>query len=56
MRLTIALLVALVFSVPTDSSAQFRALADFTTERNQIRRDKFDVVLPEVMREQGIDM
>ncbi len=25
-------------------------------ENNQIRRDKFDVVLPEVMRERGIDM
>ena len=28
----------------------------YVEENNQIRRDKFDVVLPQVMRENGVDM
>ena len=28
----------------------------YVEENNQIRRDKFDLVLPEIMRERGIDM
>ena len=31
-------------------------LVDYTGENHQIRRDKFDMVLPEIMRERNVDM
>ena len=45
----------LVLCVQTAALAQ-EPLVDYTEENHQIRRDKFDMVLPQIMREQNVDM
>ena len=52
----ISLLLAGATGIPLD--AQARELADATIERmlHQIRKDKFDHVLPRAMRDNGVDM
>lgn len=47
--------VALV-SAPTVAQEWMPPKDMFVEENKQIRRDKFDLVLPEIMRERGIDM
>jgi Xaa-Pro aminopeptidase len=47
--------LALLLVVASEASAKGEAQRRWET-MNQIRRDKFDLVLPEVMRENGIDM
>ena len=42
--------------VPALVMAQQAPLVDYTQENNQIRRDKFDQVLPQIMRERDVDM
>jgi hypothetical protein len=39
--------------IPNEQELEKLSIKDLT---NQIRRDKFDLILPQVMREQGIDM
>jgi Xaa-Pro aminopeptidase len=41
---------------PTEAQRQERRPSPYVEESNQIRRDKFDIVLPQIMRERGIDM
>ncbi|MEO1081812.1 MAG: M24 family metallopeptidase [Pseudomonadota bacterium] len=58
-RSTFVLLGSLLLVLPSLLAAQAQARGE--AERrwelmNQIRRDKFDLVLPEVMRENGVDM
>ena len=50
--------VALIAQFQTTAQAQGRDAgpSQYIEENNQIRRDKFDVVLPQVMRDRGIDM
>jgi cytoskeletal protein RodZ len=46
-------------SVPTDTempSQQAKEEDEFKEWNNQIRREKFDIVLPEVMRKNNVDM
>ena len=52
------LLVGLFAQVQATAQAQGRGSgpSQYIEENNQIRRDKFDVVLPQVMRDRGIDM
>ena len=52
------LLVGLFAQVQTTAQAQGRDAGPsrYAEENDQIRRDKFDVVLPQVMRDRGIDM
>ncbi len=51
----IRIFVAVMFAVPfVDCQAQ--AVDDLVERNNQIRRDKFDVILPQVMRKNDIDM
>ena len=45
----------LVLSVQTGALAQ-EPLVDYTEENHQIRREKFDMLLPEIMRERNVDM
>ena len=45
----------LVLCVQTAALAQ-QPLVDYTEENHQIRRDKFDMLLPQIMREQNVDM
>jgi len=40
-------------TIPNEQELEKLSIKDLT---NQIRRDKFDLILPQVMREQGIDM
>ena len=42
--------------VPILVLAQQAPLVDYTDENRQIRRDKFDQVLPQIMRERDVDM
>ncbi|MDD9996494.1 MAG: hypothetical protein OXQ89_01985, partial [Rhodospirillaceae bacterium] len=42
--------------VPALVLAQQAPLVDYTEENHQIRRDKFDQVLPQIMRERNVDM
>jgi hypothetical protein len=51
----LAILLAFLAAAPIDSvdGAEARKRWDLM---NQMRRDKFDLVLPEVMRENGVDM
>ena len=51
----IRFLVAVMFAVPF-ANCQAQVVDDLVERNNQIRRDKFDVVLPEAMRKNGIDM
>ncbi len=52
------LLAGLLAQVPPTAQAQQRGArpSPYVEENNQIRRDKFDLVLPQAMRERGIDM
>jgi hypothetical protein len=51
----IRILVAVMFAVPfIDCQAQ--SVDDLVERNNQIRRDKFDVILPQAMRKNDIDM
>ena len=56
----VPVLVSLIFAggAGVSGAAQARELADATLERmkQQIRRDKFDHVLPQAMRDNGVDM
>ena len=56
----LSLLVVLGFGTQLQSAAQAqqrdRGPSPYVEENNQIRRDKFDVVLPQVMRENNVDM
>ena len=56
--LYLLVVVGLFVQVHTTAQAQERRArpSQYVEENNQIRRDKFDVVLPEVMRERNIDM
>ncbi len=56
--LCLLVLVALLAQVKTTAQAQERdrGPSPYVEENNQIRRDKFDLILPEVMRERGVDM
>jgi hypothetical protein len=56
--LCMVLMVALLAQVQTTAQAQERRArsSQYVEENNQIRRDKLDIVLPQVMRENGIDM
>ena len=51
----ILVLVAAMFAVPF-TNCQAQAVDDLVERNNQIRRDKFDVILPQAMRKNGIDM
>ncbi len=42
--------------IPADAQGEHPNPSMFAEENNQIRRDKFDIVLPQVMRERGVDM
>ena len=55
---SLAMLVVLSVQVQATASAQERRArsSQYVEENNQIRRDKFDIVLPQVMRKRGIDM
>ena len=48
-------LIAVIFAVPV-ANAQVQEVDDFVELNNQIRREKFDIILPQVMRENNIDM
>ncbi len=52
------LLVGLLGQVHDTAEAQERQTRSsrYLEENNQIRRDKFDVILPQVMRKRGVDM
>ena len=52
MRYLLFLMIILVFSMDTSGQEAFRRWR----KMNQIRNDKFDLILPEVMRENNIDM
>jgi hypothetical protein len=54
----LALLVGLLIHPRPAAVAQERGARSsrYVEENNQIRRDKFDIVLPRVMRDRGIDM
>ena len=56
--LCLLVLVTLLARVQTTAQAQERdrGPSPYVEENNQIRRDKFDLILPEVMRERGVDM
>ena len=56
--LSLFLLVGLFDQVQPTAQAQQQdaGSSPYVEENNQIRRDKFDLVLPQVMRERGIDM
>jgi Xaa-Pro aminopeptidase len=54
-RLTLALL-ALLILFPSSSQAGAQEAKQRWERMCQIRKDKFDLILPEVMRENGIDM
>ncbi len=51
----ILVLVAAMLAVPF-TNCQAQAIDDLVARNNQIRRDKFDVVLPQAMRKNNIDM
>ncbi len=48
-------LIAVLFTVPF-ANAQAQGEHDLTEVNNQIRREKFDLVLPQAMRQNNIDM
>lgn len=52
------LLVGLFVQLQTPAEAQRRTTrpSPYVAENNQIRRDKFDTLLPQIMRERGVDM
>ena len=52
------LLVVVVAQVQPEAQAQGRGSqsSQYMEENNQIRRERFDLVLPRIMRERGIDM
>ena len=54
----VLILVVAMGAVGIPATAQERGLSDATLElmRQQIRRDKFDHVLPQAMRDNGVDM
>ncbi len=56
--LCLVLLIGLVAPFQTAAEAQGRRgrPSQYIEENNQIRRDKFDLVLPQIMRARGIDM
>ncbi len=51
----ILILITVLFTVPF-ANAQAQDEDDFKEWNNQIRRDKFDIVLPQVMKKNNIDM
>lgn len=53
LKLTVSLLLVLITGLPVATAQEVKRRWEFM---NQIRREKFDLVLPEVMRENGIDM
>ncbi len=58
-KLVCLLLVAgslVLAQTPADAQGRQRRPDRHAEENNQIRQDKFDTVLPEIMRERGIDM
>ena len=56
-RPAVQLLMALALLLPAALGVQAKGEAQRRWEMmNQIRQDKFDLVLPEVMRENGVDM
>ncbi|MDE0065074.1 MAG: hypothetical protein OXU72_20085 [Gammaproteobacteria bacterium] len=50
------LLVLIGLCAPFITTAQVIPLKDYTEQNHQIRRDKFDLVLPEIMRNRNVDM
>jgi len=56
--LSLFLLVGLITQAHTAAEAQERRArsSDYVEDNNQIRRDKFDLILPQIMRARGIDM
>ena len=48
-------LISVMFAVPF-ANCQAQEVDDMKEWNNQIRRDKFDIILPQVMREQNVDM
>ena len=50
------LLVSIGLCAPIIATAQAVPLKDYTEQNHQIRRDKFDLVLPEIMRARNVDM
>ena len=55
-KLKIALLIASILFVLQTAHAQSREPEDTRELMNEIRKDKFDMYLPKVMRENGVDM
>ena len=56
--LCLFLLVGLVapFRTAAEAQEERRRSSQYIEENNQIRRDKFDLILPQIMRARGIDM
>ena len=52
----VAGLALLLAAVPLGAPTQAQEAPDRTEWNHQIRREKFDLVLPRVMRENGVDM
>ena len=50
------LLVSIGLCAPIIATAQAVPLKDYTEQNHQIRRDKFDLVLPKIMRARNVDM
>ena len=48
-------LISVMFAVPF-ANCQAQEVDDMKEWNNQIRRDKFDIILPQVMREHNVDM
>ena len=53
---SLALFLVLVAPKTSHSQVWERSHSQYAEENAEIRRDKFDVVLPQVMKERGIDL
>ncbi|MBW2551349.1 MAG: hypothetical protein JRE73_11405 [Deltaproteobacteria bacterium] len=45
-----------VFPAPAEAQEESARSSRYAEENNQIRRDKFDLIVPKIMRDRGIDM
>ena len=56
--LCLSLLLGLTTLFPAAAEAQEESARSsrYAEENNQIRRDKFDLIVPKIMRDRGIDM
>ncbi len=56
--LCLSLLLGLgtVFAAAAEAQEESAISSRYAAENNQIRRDKFDLIVPKIMRDRGIDM